>query len=81
MGEDSVKNQDQQGYRSLWEMPQTPVRDTVRARSLADPETPDGFLDLLMVVNVGSLADAMKYDLSPTLTVSITAGTEGSVTG
>jgi hypothetical protein len=49
MGEDSFKNQDQWGYRSLWEMLQSPVRDTVRARILADPETPDGFLDLLRV--------------------------------
>jgi ppGpp synthetase/RelA/SpoT-type nucleotidyltranferase len=47
--EDSVKNQDQEGYRSLWEMLQSPVRDTVRARSLADLETPDSFLNLLGV--------------------------------
>jgi len=32
--EDSVKNQDQEGYRSLCEMLQSPVRDTVRARAL-----------------------------------------------
>jgi hypothetical protein len=36
---DIVKNQDQEGYRFLWEMLQCPVRDTVRARSLADLET------------------------------------------
>jgi hypothetical protein len=47
--EDSVKDQDQEGYRSLWEMLQSPVRYTVRARSLADPESPDGFLNLLRV--------------------------------
>jgi len=50
MGEEgSVKNQDQEGYRSLWEMLQSPVWDTVRARSLADLETPDGFLNFLRV--------------------------------
>ena len=49
MGEDSFKNQDQVGYRSLWEMLQSPVRDTVRARSLADLQTTDGFLNLLKV--------------------------------
>jgi hypothetical protein len=45
--EDSVKNQDQESHRVPWEMLQSLVRDAVRARSLADPETPDGFLDLL----------------------------------
>jgi hypothetical protein len=45
--EDSFKNQDQEGYRSLWEMLQNPVRYTVRARSLADFESTDGFLNLL----------------------------------
>ena len=45
--EDSVKNQDQEEYRSLWEMLQSPVRDTVRARSLADLGTPDGFVNLV----------------------------------
>ena len=47
--EDSVKNQDQEGYRSLWEMLQSPVRDTVRARRFADLQTPDSFLNLLRV--------------------------------
>ena len=47
--EDRVKNQDQEGYRSLWEMRQRPVRNTVRARSLADLQIPDGFLNLLSV--------------------------------
>jgi ppGpp synthetase/RelA/SpoT-type nucleotidyltranferase len=47
--EDCVENQDQEGYRSLWEMLQGPVRDTARARSLADIETPDGFLNLVRV--------------------------------
>ena len=47
--EDCVKNQDQEGYRLLWEMLQGPVQNTIQARSLADPETPDGFLNLLRV--------------------------------
>jgi hypothetical protein len=51
MGEkDNVKNLDQERIRSLWEMLQRPVRDTVRTRSLGDPETAPGFLDLLRVV-------------------------------
>jgi len=50
MGEDgSVENQDQEGYYSLWEMLQSPVLNTVLARSLADLETLDGFLNLLRV--------------------------------
>jgi hypothetical protein len=44
--EDVVEYLDQKGYRSLWEMLQGPVRNIVRARSLADLETPDGFLNL-----------------------------------
>ena len=44
--EDRVENLDQVGYRSLWEMLQGPVRESVRARSLADLETPDDFLKL-----------------------------------
>ena len=47
--EDPVENKDQEEYRSLWEMLQGPVRDNVRARSLAALETPDGFLKLLRV--------------------------------
>jgi len=46
---DCIEDQDQEGYPSLWEMLQGPVRDSVRARSLADLETPDGFLNLLRV--------------------------------
>jgi hypothetical protein len=38
--EDRIENLDKEGYRSLWDMLQGPVRDTVRARSLADLETP-----------------------------------------
>ena len=47
--EDSVENQDQEGYSSLWETLQSPVRDTIRARSLAVLQTPDSFLNLLRV--------------------------------
>jgi len=47
--EDTFKNQDQEGYLSLWVMLETPARDTVRAQSLADLQTPDGFLNLLRV--------------------------------
>ena len=32
--EDSVKNQDQEGNRSLWEVLQSPVRNNIRARIL-----------------------------------------------
>jgi hypothetical protein len=45
--EDGLKVADQEEYRSLCEMLQSPVRYTVRARSLADRDTPDGFLNLL----------------------------------
>jgi hypothetical protein len=44
--EDGFEIQDKHGYRSLWEMFQGPVRDTVRARGFADPERPDGLSDL-----------------------------------
>jgi hypothetical protein len=47
--EDSIKDQDQEGYRSLWEMLQRPFRLTLRARSLVGPENPDGFLNILRV--------------------------------
>jgi len=47
--EDSIENQDQVEYRSLWEMLQGPVCNTIQAWSLADLETPDGFLNLLRV--------------------------------
>ena len=50
MGEEErVKNQDQEGYGSLWEMFQSPVRNSVRARSLADLQTSGSFLTLLRV--------------------------------
>ena len=50
MGEkERVEKSEQEGYRSLWEMHQSPVRDSVLARSLADLGTPDGSLNLLRI--------------------------------
>jgi hypothetical protein len=46
---DSVKDLGEEGYRSLGKMLQEPVRYTVRARSLADFETPDDVLNLVRV--------------------------------
>jgi hypothetical protein len=40
---------DQKGYRSLWEMLQSPVSYPYRSRILDDLETPDGFLKQLRV--------------------------------
>jgi len=47
--EDRIEDQDQEGYRSLWQMLQGPVWDTFRARELADLETPGDFLNFLRV--------------------------------
>jgi hypothetical protein len=44
--EDRVEDLDKEGYRSLGKMLHCPVRDTVRAWSLADLKAPDGFLNL-----------------------------------
>jgi hypothetical protein len=50
MGEENrTENLSQEGYRSLGKMLQGPVRYTVLARSLADLETTDGFLNLFRV--------------------------------
>jgi hypothetical protein len=38
--EDRIENLDKEGYRSLWEMLQSSVWDSVRFRSLADLENP-----------------------------------------
>jgi hypothetical protein len=56
--EDSVVNLDQEEYRSLRMMLQCSVWYTVWARSLADLETPNGFVNLVRVVNLGLLAGA-----------------------
>ena len=64
----------------MWEILKKPFRHIVRARSIADLETPDGFLKLLGIVDMGLLVGANK-ELRPTSTISITAGTEESVTG
>jgi hypothetical protein len=47
--EDGVEDLDQQEYRSLGKMLQGSVRYAVRARSLAELETPDGFMNLIRV--------------------------------
>jgi hypothetical protein len=47
--ENSVKDLGEEGYRSLGKMLQDPVRYTVRARNLADYETPDDVLNLVRV--------------------------------
>jgi len=44
-----IEDQDKEGYRSLWEMLQSPVRYTVRAPNLANLHTPDDFLKLFGV--------------------------------
>ena len=47
MGEENrIENLGEEGNRSLGKMLQGPVRDTVWARSFADLETPDGFMNL-----------------------------------
>jgi hypothetical protein len=47
MGEENrIENLGQEEYRSLVKMLQGPVRYTLWARSLADLETLDGFLNL-----------------------------------
>ena len=50
----------QEGYRSRGKMFQGSVRNTFRAWRLVDLETPDGFLDLVRLVNSGSLAGVRK---------------------
>jgi hypothetical protein len=47
--EDSVEDLDQEEYRSLGKMLLGSVRYTVWARSLADLETLDGFVNLVRV--------------------------------
>jgi hypothetical protein len=50
MGEENcVEHPDQKGYRSLGKMLQGSVRYTVWAKSLADLETPDGFVTFVRV--------------------------------
>jgi len=45
--ENRVEDMGEEGNLSLGKMFQCPVRDTVRARSLADLETPDGCVNLV----------------------------------
>ena len=45
--ENRVEDIGEEGNRSLGKMLQCPVGDAVRARSLADLKTPDGFVNLV----------------------------------
>ena len=45
--ENRVEDTCEEGNRSLGKMLQCPVRDSVRAKSLADLETPDGCVNLV----------------------------------
>jgi len=47
--EDRIEDQNKERYRWLLEMLQVPVLDTFQTRNLAELETPDGFLNHLMV--------------------------------
>jgi len=51
--ENHIKNPDEEGYRSMGKMLSGPVWNTVWARSPADLETPDGFVNLIRVVQLG----------------------------
>ena len=53
--ENRIEDTGEEVNRSLGKILQFPVRYTVRARSLADLETSDGFVNLIGVVNCGSL--------------------------
>jgi len=53
VAEDRVENLGEEGYLSLGKMLQGPVRDTVWAGGIADHNTPDGFLNLVMIRYVG----------------------------
>ena len=46
-GEDSTEERDEEGDRPQWKMLQGPVRYTVRTRSLANFDAPDGFFNLV----------------------------------
>jgi len=58
--EDRIEDQDQEGYRSLWEVLQGSVLDNVRARSRADLETSVASSTSSGLVKLGSLAGVMK---------------------
>jgi len=79
--EDRVKNQDQDGYPSLWEMLQGPVPNTVRTRSLAALETLNGFLNLLRFGYLGFASRGHEVKLSATSNISVAAWTEETVIG
>jgi hypothetical protein len=79
--EESVKQFRDKGYGSLGEIPQRPVRDAIRARSLTKLEPVDGLFDLKEgLVNFGSLAGAYLYARITSSAASVTAGDDGSFT-
>jgi hypothetical protein len=51
--ENHIKNPDKEGYCSLGKMLSGPVWNTVWDWSPADLETPDGFVNLIKVVQLG----------------------------
>jgi len=54
--ENHIEDMGEEGNHSLGKVLQCPVCYTVRAWTLADLETPDGFVNLVGVVHWGSLA-------------------------
>ena len=79
--ESRVEDIGEEGNRSLGKMLQCPVRDTVRARSLADLETLDGCVNLVRGGELWFAGRAYKVRPQRHVTISITAGTDGTVTG
>jgi hypothetical protein len=71
-----IEYMDKKGDRSLRKVIESPVRDTVRARGLAEFKAPHGFMNLFGAGELGSLAGVWKYDSSNRSAISITAGTE-----
>ena len=80
-GQNSVEERDKKENRPQWKVLQSPVRYTVRVRCLAYFDIPDGFLNLIVVRNSGSLAGAKEWTRSATSTASVIAGYTGTVTG
>jgi len=58
--ENCVEDPDHEGYRSLGKMLQGSIRYTVWARSLTVLETPDGFVNLVRVSQVGFAGRRLK---------------------
>jgi hypothetical protein len=63
--EDSVKDQDQEGYRSLWEMLQSPVRYTVRYTVLVSQVQAISFIWSAVLVRLSVIGqNKLSYDWS-----------------